>query len=354
MASQDTFITLEEHFMLPSLLSAATDSGKVQLAHPGVDMMAAFARHPEKMTDLSSGRIADMSAGNVRLQVLSHAPVPMPNEPTMATCIAANDAVASAISAHPERFRGFVWLDMREPAAAAAELRRRVASKQGFVGAFLEDHTPDGRCYDDDFFWPVFEAAQDCDVPVYIHPSFPPSRAGLTTASTPDVAPSDTYTGNYVPFVASAMGAFGLGWHNATALHFLRLFASGVFERFPKLQLVLGHDGEGLPFFLERLENAARLYPVGREGGERKRTLRAVWDENVWITTSGMFALAPMACILQNTKPERVMLSVDYPFSMNELGRDFMERLKGSGLVTREQWEGIGWGNATRLLKLQQ
>lgn len=106
-----------------------------------------------------------------------------------------------------------------------------------------------------------------------------------------------------------------------------------------------------LPFQLDRIEKiSGRQWP--HLGVSLQRQLRQVWDENVWITTSGMFALPPMACLVRQCKPERIMFSVDYPFTGNEAGLHFLKELKDSGTVTDEILEGVSYKNAEKLLKI--
>jgi predicted TIM-barrel fold metal-dependent hydrolase len=134
------------------------------------------------------------------------------------------------------------------------------------------------------------------------------------------------------------------GWHSDVGLHILKLFASGLFDEYPRLKIIAGHFGEMLPFMLER------IMVLSKRWGERKRLFKEVYDENIWITTSGVWSVSPMACILRNTKIDHILYSVDYPFAKNEDGVVFMNELKESGLVTDEQFEMIGYRNAETLL----
>jgi len=222
---------------------------------------------------------------------------------------------------------------MTDPKAAAGEIFRCVR-ELGFVGALVDNHLENGRFYDDEHFWPVFEASQELDVPIYLHPTFA----------------SDTmlehYKGNYAENVATALSAFGWGWHAETGLHILRLYCSGLFDRYPKLKIIIGHMGELLPFQLERIVRASRMW--GRERG-----LREVWKSNIWITTSGTFALAPLACLLQTTTIDHVLYSVDYPFSTNEMGKQFIDEIQGSKLMSEKELEMFTYRNAEKLLKIK-
>ena len=315
-------ITLEEHYISPSLGDVPENARHLKLFPP--EMLS-------RLYDLGEQRLAAMDAGDVAIQVISHGPgVGTPEQ-----CRAANDQLAAAVTAKPTRFAGFATLPMGDPSEAARELERCV-QRHSFVGALIENQH-EGHFYDDESFWPVFEMAEKLGCVIYIHPTFPGQ----------ELAP--LYKGNYAPRAEFALGAFGWGWHVNTGLHILRLFAAGLFDRFPKLQIIIGHMGELLPYQLERI---ARAQARGMFGPQNK-SLREVWDSNISVTTSGMFSLSPMACMLRNTKVERILYSVDYPFSSNEEGAAFLKELEASGMVTREELECIAYKNAERLLKLK-
>jgi predicted TIM-barrel fold metal-dependent hydrolase len=311
------FITLEEHFL----------SLKIRNENER-DAYSNFPDHiVSKMQDLGDGRIKALDDGGVGVQVLSHGPL----DASLAVCSQVNDDLAQAISKNPTRLRGFATLPMSEPAAASKELARCV-EKFGFVGALVENHL-DGKFYDDEKYWPVFEKAQEMDVPIYIHPTFASEEM------------LEHYKGNYPTQIALALSAFGWGWHAETGHHILRLYAAGVFDRFPKLKIIIGHMGEMLPFQMERCIRVSQY--MGKSRG-----LKDVWKDNIYVTTSGMFTLGPLACLLQSTTPDHVLYSVDYPFSSNETGAAFLEEIKASGLFDEQGFEGFVKGNAKKLLKI--
>ncbi|KAM3077331.1 hypothetical protein ACMFMG_006680 [Clarireedia jacksonii] len=315
-------ITLEEHYLSSAYIEAQKSNSSLP------DLNATFPSHiTNKLRSLADERIKDMNDGNVSIQVLSHTPV----DPSPSLSKQINDELAQAISKNPSRLRGFATLPMGEPSAAAQELERCV-KELGFVGALIDSHI-DGKFYDGERFWCVFEKAQDLDVPIYIHPTFT-AEGGMAK-----------YRGNYDDNVALSLSNWGWGWHSDTGLHFLRLFAAGVFDQFPKLKLVLGHMGELLPFQLDR------IYGVAERWG-RERKLKNVWDENVWVTTSGMFSLAPLACLLQTKSRDKVLYSIDYPFSGNEKGAEYMDKVKKSGLFG-EELDGFAYKNAEKLLRVK-
>lgn len=217
-----------------------------------------------------------------------------------------------------------------EPQAAADELERCV-KQLGFVGALINNHTK-GIFYDDEKYWSVFERAAELDVPIYLHPAFPSEEM------------AQHYKGNYPDSTAFWLSISGWGWHTECGLHILRLFASGLFDKLPKLKIIIGHMGEMLPFAFDR------ILPISKAWGEKQRDLQTVWDENIWITTSAYFTLAPLACLLQISKIDKIMYSVDYPFCMNEQGLPFIEAMQKSSLVDDEQLEMICYKNAEKLL----
>lgn len=310
-------IALEEHF----------DSNIVTTKD------ALHAEMPEHLTsqlaDLGADRIKNLEAGGTRLQVISHTGLNY----SALECRQANDKLAEACRANPNRLAAFAMLPMQDPVAAAEELERTVKF-HGFLGAMVNDHLADGTKYDDEKFWKVFEKAVELDVPIYVHPSYPGTDM------------EDHYKGKFSDASAIMMSTASWGWHSECGLHILRLFAAGLFDRFPKLKIVIGHMGEMLPYMLPRIINTTRAW------GEFKRDLRTVWKENIWVTTSGLFALPSLELLLKTSPKDKVMFSVDYPFSSTETGLNFVRAIESSKLMDAEQLEAFCHGNAEKLLKI--
>ncbi|KAL7893552.1 hypothetical protein HDV63DRAFT_387395 [Trichoderma sp. SZMC 28014] len=314
-------IALEEHFFSSTIVKANKTAS---------ELYSNFPSHlNDKLANTGEGRIQDLDKGKVSLQILSHAP----GDFTRDECALGNDELAAAVRKNPGRLAGFAMLPMSDPIAASQELERCVRDL-GFVGALVENHV-DGVFFDDERFWCVFEKAEQLDVPIYIHPTFA-SDSMLKH-----------YRGNYSDSVALAMSAFGWGWHTETGHHILRLFGSGMFDRFPKIKIIIGHMGEMLPYQLSRVFIATARW----EG--RQRSFKEVWDNNIWITTSGMFSLPSLGCLLQVTSMDRVLYSVDYPFSTNETGLQFLEDVQKSGLLTGVSLDKFAYKNAEALLKVK-
>jgi predicted TIM-barrel fold metal-dependent hydrolase len=326
-------VALEEHFVIPELTARldAVPGGRDANASAG----AARSRggKQSELAELGAARIADMDAVGITLQVLS-----MPGGGAELLDGAAgialardyNDALARAAARHPGRLAGFAHLPMRSPEAAADELERTVRDF-GFRGALISGLT-DGRCLDDPMFDPVLARAAALDVPIYIHPGIavePVRRA---------------YYDGLPGQLSRAMATSAWGWHIETAVQALRLVLSGTLDRHPQLKIVLGHMGEALPFMLARCEDKA-----GAEAAKfLRRTITQTILDQVWITTSGFFTLPPLLTALHTFGADRILFSVDYPYSTNAEGRAFLDALPVSA-VDREK---IAHGNADRLLRL--
>jgi predicted TIM-barrel fold metal-dependent hydrolase len=315
-------ITLEEHFFTESYLRAAKDDPSVQ-----------FGGLQPKLLDLGAGRIAAMDEAGIDLQVLSLGAFALEGlDAATGTALArdVNDELAAAVKANPTRLAGFATVALKDPEAAVVELERSI-SKLGFVGLMLNG-TVEGRFMDDPAFLPVFEAAARLSVPVYLHP-----------APAPKVV-KEAYFSGLPGELGNMLSIAGWGWHAETGLHTLRLIVSGLFDKVPGLQLVIGHMGEGLPYALARssgiLSGPARL----------SQTVAEYFKTNIYLTTSGYFTLSPLRCALEVAGIERLMYSVDYPFSPNTHGREFLK--KAAGVLSAEDMEKLAGGNAEKVLKI--
>jgi uncharacterized protein len=326
-------IAIEEHFTLPAILEATSRSEwsrrTRELGERGLRLGTSVV---PKLADLEAGRIADMDAAGIDLQVLSHSQpsledldareaVPLARE--------ANDQLSEAIARHPDRFRGFACLPTTAPEAAADELERAV-SELGFRGALVNGRTH-GKFLDSAEFWPIFERAERLGVPIYLHPGLPP--AAVREACYDGLGP---VAGHWLSVAA-------WGWHIDTGIHALRLIAAGVFDRFPGLQVVIGHMGEAIPFMVDRTTATFSKRVSGLQ-----REVKEYFAENFWVTTSGFFTNGPLLCLLEAVGPDRVIFAVDYPYSSNEEGRAFLDRMP----VSAADREKIVHGNAERLLRL--
>jgi 2,3-dihydroxybenzoate decarboxylase len=253
----------------------------------------------KRILDLGEGRIADMDASGIDVQLLLHtAPgVQVFDAPTAnSLATASNDMVADAIRKYPDRYAALAMIAPQDPAAAGKELERAV-KKLGLKGAVINSHTR-GEFMNDQKYWGVFEAAEALDVPVYVHPSGPPTEMAK-------------------PFIERGLDGAIYGFAVECGLHLLTIITSGVFDRFPKLQVVFGHLGEGMPFWMPRLDymHAAQVRSKRYEALQPlKKKVSDYLRENVYITTSGMnWEPGVMFCrsVMGN---DRVLYAMDYPY----------------------------------------
>jgi predicted TIM-barrel fold metal-dependent hydrolase len=257
-------------------------------------------------------------------------------DPAEAAALAreANDHLAGAVRRHPSRFAGFAALPTAAPDTAADELERTVAD-HGFKGALVNGHSR-GRYLDDEFFWPILERAGALGVPLYLHPT-PPPQPVIEAA----------YTGNFASGVAFGLATAAWGWHIDTATHVLRLVLSRAFDRYPGLQLVIGHMGETLPFMLPRIE-LAMSHPIMSQVTKLDRPVGAYFRDNLHYTFSGFNWTPTFLNLLLQVGADRIMFSADYPYASMAQARAFLEQLP----VSPGDKDRIAHGNAERLLRL--
>ena len=304
-------IAIEEHWVLPGVTRAwkALPPGRI-------DESLAFNErgdHLARLEDLGPGRLAAMDAQGIDVAVISHAPPGtqgLPATDAAPLCREANDAAAEAVARHPTRLRALATLPLSAPDAVAGELERAVGL--GHVGAMVHGRSGD-RHLDDPVHDDLFAAAAALRVPLFVHPQIPPDALR-------DVA----YRG-LDPLTDLGLATFGWGWHLEAATAALRLILRGTFDRHPDLQIILGHWGELLLFWLDRADGLAGLRGLPRSVGDYVRS-------NVHVTSSGMFNPALLRHVLSVTTPDRLLFSTDYPFQhpdaaeieafLGELGSD--------------------------------
>ena len=323
-------ITLEEHFVTQSFLKA---TGSDRHTEPFM------ARLLPRLLDLGAGRIAAMDEAGIDLQVLSLAALDLEKIPAASASSVLrdiNDELAVAVRANPTRLAAFATLNLEDPAAAAAELERCV-STFGFRGAMLNGTVTLGNrpgvFLDDPRFTPVFEAAAALGVPIYLHPAVPPEPV------------KEVYFAGLPHDLAQSLSIAGWGWHAETGLHTLRLITSGLFDRLPRLQLIIGHMGEGLPYALARSSGILSNAAPGL-----KHSVDHYFQSNIHITSSGYFTHPPLKCCLDVVGLDRMLFSIDYPFSPNKKGRDYLESL--TSVLPPDDLARFAHGNAEKLLRL--
>jgi 2,3-dihydroxybenzoate decarboxylase len=317
-SSNPLVIALEEHYWDPDLVSLfAGREGK---------RMSEVER---RLLDMGELRLREMDEAGIDIQVLSHgAPGTQKLDAVTATQMArqTNDRLATFIQANPRRFAGLGLLPTPDPAAAADELER-IVTRLGMKGAMVHGLT-NGKFLDEKQFWPIFEQAEALNVPLYMHPSFP------------SPAVIDVYYKEYAATFPELVGP-ALGFTVETATQAVRLVLSGVFAKYPKLKIILGHLGEGIPFLLWRIDQS-----LSRTSGDT--SFKQTFCKNFYLTTSGNFSDTALTASITEMGVDRIMFSVDWPFISNKMATDW---LKATALSATDKKKVFG-ETAKTLLKL--
>jgi 2,3-dihydroxybenzoate decarboxylase len=314
-------IALEEHFSAPGF--AEYSIGFTQLLTPQVR-----SELGARLTDFDDQRLAEMDAGNIEYAVLSQTAPGVQAEPDTGLAIRRarenNEFLAGRVARHPQRLGGFAHVALQDPKVAADELERTVR-EYGFKGAMVNGHTL-GRYYEDPAFDIFWERAQALEVPVYLHPaSF--SRVPALLEGMP-VLHGATW-----------------GWGVETAGHALRLLFGGVFDRFPRLVVLLGHMGEFLPFQRWRMDSRFAAYPMGVK---LARKPSEYLGRNILITTSGVCSAPSLVGAIGEMGAHAVLFSVDYPYESTADACAFIEQAP----LDDDTRALVCHGNARRLFKL--
>jgi predicted TIM-barrel fold metal-dependent hydrolase len=325
-------VTLEEHWSDPAITEAGAPT-MTELV-PAYDEVFSpgnpYTYQLEMLPDIGDARIADMDRHGITTQVLSCLNMFLPADVAPALTRTANDTAARAVADHPGRFAAFATLPTAVPEVAADELRRCVG-ELGFVGTMIMGRT-DGGFLDEPRFDPILAAADALNVPIYLHPAPPPAA----------VAESD-YARGLSPVVSSSFRLAAWGWHQETAVHFLHLVLAGVLDRYPGLQFILGHWGEFIPFYLDRLDET-----LPQRLTKLDRTFREYFHDNVFITPSGMFNQAQLRYCVETVGVDRIIDAVDFPMLSNEGAVAFL----ADSFLSEEDRAKIAHGNADKLLGL--
>ena len=313
-------IALEEHFLINepehidrwrSLIPTVPSSVTGKILKP--------------LLDIGEGRLEAMAKAGIDMAVLSDMGI-VQNvlDPTPALRLAreSNDFLAKVVQQHSDHFAGFAAVPLVDPRAGADEFERAV-TQLGFRGALISGQT-NGHYLDDDRYNVFWERVEALGMPVYLH------------AADPVVTPV-TYDG--CPELTEAIWS----WTAETGAHALRLIFNGTFTRYPKIKLILGHMGETLPFLLWRIDRRTKAFATGDTP-----TPSEIFKKNIVVTTSGVFADAPLFCALAEIGEDRILYSVDHPFEIMQEAADWFDKTP----ITAETREKISWRNARQLMRL--
>lgn len=285
----------------------------------------------DRLLDLGEGRIKEMDAAGIDMQVIS---LTNPNvqlfEPEEGSRWAkiVNDEVSAVLKKHPDRFIGLATVAPQSPEGAADELERAVTDL-GFKGVVIQSHSRN-EYLDDKKYWCIFERAERLDVPIYIHP----------------IVPATSIRGPFADYGYPLSGPI-LGFAVDVSLHVMRLIYSGLFDEYPNLKIILGHLGEGLPYWLPRLDFywkkkwVDKPPPIGARPSEYLK-------KNFTVTTSGIFFQPAFMCSYLALGADRITFAVDYPYEETDEALEFMAAAPISDLDK----EKIYHLNAEKLFKL--
>ena len=318
-------IGIEEHFLTTEVKDAWSAIG-LEAADPSV----AFHGGPleKRLVDLAEERLSLMDETGLDMQVLSLTTPSLhdlgPNSVDLAR--RANDAVAEAIARHPDRFQALATLPVAMPDEAAFELERCVRTL-GFKGTMLCGRVGH-RNLDHTDLLPIFQSAAALKAPILLHP-----RA-------PEKAVREAYYSGFSPQVDATFSCFGLGWHYDAGIQFLRLVLAGHFDRFPDLQVILGHWGELVLFYAERLANMDRVSGL-------THSIATYFRRNLYVTASGMFMPHYLEQTARIVGRDRLLFSTDYPYQYRP-GGNARRFLENCGLDETEK-RAFAHGNWERL-----
>ena len=325
-------IAIEEAIFYEKIVSVRNEWTKRNCLPNTIDMDFFLKRVMPKLTaSFDTVRLPEMNSAGIDVQVLSL------SSPGVQGCadpgdaislsIESNNLIYEKIKAYPGRFGGFAAVPTQDPEAAAKELERCI-TKLGFCGAMVQGRTDD-KYLDDPSFDVLWEAAQALEVPISLH------------VMDTDVRRMQIFEGCH-----SLLGP-GWSWNLESATHVMRIIFNGVFERFPKVQVICGHMGEGLPFYLGRMDEGFMTFS-GHLEKKISRLPSTYFSTNVYITTSGKYYPQAMRCAIDSIGKERVLFATDYPFVQLDEAVDLLEKCD----LTEDEKEHIYHLNAERLLRL--
>lgn len=326
-------ITLEEHYSSRKINQKADEL----LAKDGLkagfnDAQGGGGEMARLVQNIDDERIAYMDKAGIDMQVISLAggvPSTLDAKYSIPLCKEANDEMAELTSRYPGRFAVFANLPLADGEAMAAELERTVKEKH-FVGAMLSGHYH-GISYDDPMFEPLYTKAEELVVPLYLHP-------GLVDPTVSD----KYYKGSWSPKVSFELAGYGIGWHYDIGMQVVRMILAGVFDRHPNLKVIIGHWGEVVAYFMDRLDE------VKQEDTGLKKPVSQYFEENVYVNPSGMTYDANFRYCLEKFGADHILWGQDYPYRFPDNIRSMLE----DSDISNADKEKIAHGNAERLLKL--
>lgn len=329
-------ITVEEHFsnkaiqalcqpyIDPSLSRRTLNTSLQQFYHDNANLPALY--------DLDA-RLQFMADNGIDHQILSYSntiPTEIPADKAVEIYQKANNLLAETVALHPDKFSAFALLPLQDPMAAAQELERCI-TQLGFKGTLMDCHF-NGHNYDEPAFLPVFAKAAELGVPVMLHPSFVDKQVV-----------DYYYQGDWQTDIMGIFASAGFGWHLDVGVALIRLILSGIFDKYPSLQIISGHWGEVVAYYIERMNVMLRPERTGL-----KKSIHEYYKSNIWLTPSGMLNETQLKFCIDLVGADRILYALDYPYVPLKNADKF---LQNSPLSNTDKAK-IAYQNAQRLFNL--
>lgn len=284
-----------------------------------------------KLLDTGENRLREMDEHGIDMQMLSYAGIPQAIEgkESLHLIQTANNQLAEKVRSNPSRFGGFATLPWHDVNAAIVELERCV-NELG-LKAVLINGRPSMDFLDHERYLPILRRLSDLHVPLFLHPGLPLDHV------------QQAYFAGFNREVSARFSMFAWGWHNECGIQLIRLILAGVFDKCPNLQVISGHWGELVPYYLQRLDDSIPQTATGLS-----RTISQTYREHVYLTPSGMLSLPHLEFAKSVVGIDRILFSVDYPYLSLNGARNWLENLP----VSQEEKEKIAYKNAKKLFKL--
>lgn len=327
-------ITTEEHITNPYFHGAQPRMLEVApyaalIIQPGLPYFPVA----DMSASADEARIRNMDDNGISMQVLSLTTemATLEKDDAIAYAKSANDTMAELIRKHPDRFTAFACLPWRFPEEAAEELERAV-NHLGIRGAMICGRpTVEAEFLDNPKYDPILKVANDHEIPIYVHPG------------TPAIDVQKAYYAGFNDVLSARLSVFGYGWHTEAGIHVLRMILGGVFEKFPKLQVISGHWGEFVPSYLFRLDQALPQMVTGLS-----KSITETYKEHVYIGPSGILDYPNLRFAMDVMGEDRIVYSVDFPLISNVGAAEWLENAP----ISEEAKEKIAYKNIAKLMKL--
>lgn len=326
-------IAVEEHFMIEDVNQQFNELFYQKVKDPAQLAKASFIDQFVKrgeISEIGEKRIQFMDEHGIDVMILSYgnnSPMYLEKEYAVPLCKKVNDELAAYCTKYPGRFYGFATIPVSDVNEAVKELERAVIVL-GLKGVMFNG-IYQGKFFDEEEFFPIFEKAEQLGIPVMFHPGEVDSEVSKRY-----------YQGSWPLSVTNIFAGHGIGWHYETGVQYLRIILSGLLDRLPKLKLICGHWGETLPFYFSRLNETMTSEVTGL-----RYPISEYFKRNMYLTPSGMFYPEDLRFCLDIMGADRILWATDYPYRKPENSREFLNTVG----LSKEDLKKISYKNAEKL-----